>query len=362
MQTMEQSLADLVIRGVVDRDLALSRSSKAEQLDALLIRAGMAVPDQANPIGGLRAAGAKWIPGRPSAAEGEKTSIWKKDIELPAQAEVGLGRRRRRRAQAIAQGAPCRRAARQDRGKAARSDARPRRSAQRARRRPMPSSRRATRRPRWRAASRRPRAGEAAKAAGREQPAKPPKERKPSRKERRAEAKERRGDAKRIETERTQVAAERTRAPKPSLGRKKRVVGLKIGSSQLAAAQVVNNGSADLVQIAREPLEHGIVVGGEPRRPGRARQRAAGFLQEAQAAEDSGVRLGIASNRIGVRTFEIAGIDDPKQLGNAIRFRAQEALPIPLEEAVLDYRVLSERVDATGQTVAASCSSSPTAT
>ena len=47
--------------------------------------------------------------------------------------------------------------------------------------------------------------------------------------------------------------------------------------------------------------------------------------------------------------FEIAGIDDPKQLENAIRFRAQEALPIPIEEAVLDYHVLSER-DAEGAT------------
>ena len=62
-----------------------------------------------------------------------------------------------------------------------------------------------------------------------------------------------------------------------------------------------------------------------------------------------GVRLGIANNRIGVRTFEISGIQDPKQLGNAIRFRAQEALPIPIDEAVLDYQVLGEGVDADGQ-------------
>jgi type IV pilus assembly protein PilM len=47
----------------------------------------------------------------------------------------------------------------------------------------------------------------------------------------------------------------------------------------------------------------------------------------------------------------VAGITDPKQLENAIRFRAQEALPIPLEEAVLDYQVLGERVDASGRTV-----------
>ena len=62
-----------------------------------------------------------------------------------------------------------------------------------------------------------------------------------------------------------------------------------------------------------------------------------------------GVRLGIANNRIGVRTFEIAGIEDQKQLANAIRFRAQETLPIPIDEAVLDYQVLGEGVGEDGQ-------------
>jgi type IV pilus assembly protein PilM len=178
-----------------------------------------------------------------------------------------------------------------------------------------------------------------------------PAERKPSRKERRIEAKGRRRDAKRTSTERKQVGAERSRAPKPpSFGRKKRFVGLKIGSSQLAAARVVNNGDSCLMQVAREPLETGIVVGGEPRQPDELANALRDFFKKHKLPK-TGVRLGIASNRIGVRTLEIAGIDDPKQLGNAIRFRAQEALPIPLEEAVLDYQVLSERVDAGGQTV-----------
>ena len=46
-----------------------------------------------------------------------------------------------------------------------------------------------------------------------------------------------------------------------------------------------------------------------------------------------------------------SGIDDPKQLANAIRFRAQEVLPIPIEDAVLDYQVLSESVNEEGQPV-----------
>jgi type IV pilus assembly protein PilM len=128
----------------------------------------------------------------------------------------------------------------------------------------------------------------------------------------------------------------------------KRITGLKVGASQLAAARVANNGSAELLQIARTDLEPGIVVGGELRDP----DALAAALQEFFAKNNlpkKGVRLGIANNRIGVRTFDIAGIDDEKQLTNAIRFRAQEALPIPIDEAVLDYQVLGEGTDDEGQ-------------
>jgi type IV pilus assembly protein PilM len=132
---------------------------------------------------------------------------------------------------------------------------------------------------------------------------------------------------------------------KPS--RHKRLVGLKIGASQLAAARVVNNGSAELVQVARQGLEPGIIVGGELREPD-ALSDALKLFFKTNKLPKQGVRLGIASNRIGVRTFEIGGITDPKQLENAIRFRAQETLPIPLEEAVLDYQILSQSTDEEG--------------
>jgi type IV pilus assembly protein PilM len=128
----------------------------------------------------------------------------------------------------------------------------------------------------------------------------------------------------------------------------KRLVGLKIGASQLAAARVSNNGVAELLQVARDPLEPGIVVGGELRDPDALAAALKEFFSKNKLPK-KGVRLGIANNRIGVRTFDIAGIDDQKQLTNAIRFRAQEALPIPIDEAVLDYQVLGEGVDDEGQ-------------
>src|SRR4029079_15443284 len=39
---------------------------------------------------------------------------------------------------------------------------------------------------------------------------------------------------------------------------------------------------------------------------------------------------------------------DRRRPENALHFRAQEALPIPLDEAVLDYHVLEERADEEG--------------
>jgi type IV pilus assembly protein PilM len=150
---------------------------------------------------------------------------------------------------------------------------------------------------------------------------------------------------------------EGTKAPKVKRPRVKlergakganRIVGLKIGASQLAAAKVSNNGTAELQQVARRPLEAGIVVGGELRDPDALSNALKEFFST-HGLPKRGVRLGIANNRIGVRTFEITGIEDPKQLANAVRFRAQEALPIPIDEAVLDYQVLSEGVTEEGE-------------
>jgi type IV pilus assembly protein PilM len=140
--------------------------------------------------------------------------------------------------------------------------------------------------------------------------------------------------------------APRIKAERGSKGAK-RLVGLKIGASQLAAARVANNGSAELLQVAREPLEAGIVVGGELRDPDALAAALKEFFAKHKLPK-KGVRLGIANNRIGVRTFEIAGIQDQKQLTNAVRFRAQEALPIPIDEAVLDFQVLGEGVGEDG--------------
>lgn len=141
-------------------------------------------------------------------------------------------------------------------------------------------------------------------------------------------------------------------AHKPSLGhghgKVDRIVGLKIGGSQIAAACVANNGSAKLEQVARAPLASGVVSGGELRDV-HALADALRSLFDSSGIPRRDVRLGVASSRIGVRSIELPAIDNEEQFLNAVRFRAQEALPIPLDEAVLDYRILGEREAEGGQ-------------
>lgn len=143
----------------------------------------------------------------------------------------------------------------------------------------------------------------------------------------------------------TTIARSRTaRSRRPS---KRELVGLKVGASQLAAARVMNNGSANLLQLAREPLDRGVVVGGEVRNVPALAEALDSFFEEHKLPR-RGVRLGLATNRIGVRAFDVDGIADERQLANAIRFRAHEAVSIPIDEAVLDYHVVSETVDDAG--------------
>ena len=128
-----------------------------------------------------------------------------------------------------------------------------------------------------------------------------------------------------------------------------RVVGLKIGASQLAAAVVEeHNGRPEVVELARTPLEAGIVVDGEIR-DAEALTNALRNFFVAHKLPTKDVRIGISSNRIGVRTFEIAGVEEDDRFDNAVRFKAHEVLPIAVNESVLDYRVLDERRAPTGE-------------
>ncbi len=156
--------------------------------------------------------------------------------------------------------------------------------------------------------------------------------------------------------EETKPPANETKAPKAARpprangkSKSRELVGIKVGGSQLAAARVVNNGSPHLHQLARHSLPPGIVVDGEVRDVAALSTELNEFFT-ANNLPRRGVRLGIATNRVGVRSFELAGIEDDRQLANAVLFRAHDTVSIPVHEAIIDYRVLEESVDESGTT------------
>jgi type IV pilus assembly protein PilM len=138
----------------------------------------------------------------------------------------------------------------------------------------------------------------------------------------------------------------KTKAKAPSHGPAE-YVGLEVGSSQIAAAHITNNGTKKLLKLHREPLPSGIMGGGEVRDPVALGAALASFFEKYDLPKKN-VRIGLANTRVGVRLIEIAGVDDEAQLANAIGFRANELLSIPIDEAVMDYHVVGKDVDAEG--------------
>jgi type IV pilus assembly protein PilM len=52
------------------------------------------------------------------------------------------------------------------------------------------------------------------------------------------------------------------------------------------------------------------------------------------------VRLGVANQRIVMRTVDLPPLADAKELASAVRFQAQDHIPMPLDQAVLEHHSL----------------------
>ena len=184
-----------------------------------------------------------------------------------------------------------------------------------------------------------------------------PKARKSPKAEKTRKAKQQPKAEKQPKAEATPLLKRELHLPRPKRHRKAapahkvtRIVGLRIGSSQLAAAHVRNNGSAEVLQLARTPLDRGLVVAGEVRDAAALAKALKAFFATNKLPKKD-IRLGVASNRIGVRVLDVPALADAKQFENAIRFRAQETLPIPVADAVLDHVVLGEEANDEGEVV-----------
>jgi Tfp pilus assembly protein, ATPase PilM len=126
----------------------------------------------------------------------------------------------------------------------------------------------------------------------------------------------------------------------------KTIIGLDVEAGSLAASQLDGNGSRSVSQVAITPLEGGLIKEGEVIDPEGLSAALRSMFAEHKLSKT--VRVGIANQRVAVRTFRLPLIEDPKELDTAIRFQAQEHLPMPLDQAVLDHQVVARSDDGDG--------------
>ena len=116
------------------------------------------------------------------------------------------------------------------------------------------------------------------------------------------------------------------------------VVGLDIQPGFAVAVQASVNGSIHAQRAACLPLAADTVAAGEVM----DQEALSEVLRELFAATrlSKRVRVGVANQRTVMRTLELPPVSDRKELAAAVRFQAQDQVPMPLNNAVLDFHAL----------------------
>ncbi len=127
----------------------------------------------------------------------------------------------------------------------------------------------------------------------------------------------------------------------------KNIVGLDIETGSIAATEIRVNGSVDVVGGGVVPLQSGIFREGEVADA----EALGGAIKELFAQNKLGrdVRVGIANQRVAVRSMRLPAIDNRDELETAIRFQAQDHIPMPLDQSVLDWQVVGHTTDENGE-------------
>ncbi len=125
-----------------------------------------------------------------------------------------------------------------------------------------------------------------------------------------------------------------------SLGRRsgENLVGLDIQPGFVAAVQARVNGSIVAERAASLPLPADSVRDGEVMDD----SAVSDALRELFGASGMAkrVRVGVANQRTVLRTLELPPVTDEKELAAAVNFQAQDQVPMPLDNAVMDFHPL----------------------
>jgi len=117
----------------------------------------------------------------------------------------------------------------------------------------------------------------------------------------------------------------------------KSIIGLDISPGYVAAVETSSGGVA-VERAAVAQLAPGVVREGEVADV----DTLADVLRHLFADHKLGrrVRLGVANQRIVMRTLDLPPLHDAKEIASAVRFQAQEQIPMPLDQAVLEHQSL----------------------
>ncbi len=126
------------------------------------------------------------------------------------------------------------------------------------------------------------------------------------------------------------------------------LLGLDIGTSSVRAAEVsTKTQPPTLERFASVALPRGAVSGGEVSDP----HAVVAAIRELTGKGRFSVKrtaLGIANQKVVVRQIDMPGMDE-EELKGALQYQAQEYIPIPIEDAILDFQVLEEVANEAGE-------------
>ena len=117
-------------------------------------------------------------------------------------------------------------------------------------------------------------------------------------------------------------------------------VGLDIGSTAVRAAEMTAGDVPTVLRAAQVPLPEGAVENGEVRQP-EAVAEALRELWSRGGFKSKQVFLGVGNQRVVVREVSLPYLP-PKELRDALGFQVQEFIPMPVDEAQLDFDMLGE--------------------
>jgi len=117
----------------------------------------------------------------------------------------------------------------------------------------------------------------------------------------------------------------------------KPLVGLDIEPGYVAAVQGAP-GRVAVDQAAYAQLPSGVVRDGEVQDVATLTAVLKDLFEQHKLSKR--VRLGVANQRIVMRMIDLPPLIDEKQIASAVRFQAQDHIPMPLDQAVLEHKTL----------------------